>query len=343
MSGDQNGESRPVLDIPDDWSRALHAILAGGIRRIVVIGAADVGKSSFCRALLAQALRRRRSTALVDADVGQKTVGPPAAVTLCHEDDPAKTAALAFVGTTNPVHGFAQVVTGTRRLVDEAEADLVAVNTSGLLSGVGQRLKAAKLAAVRPDLVVALGSGRHLDALIAQEEDRPVLRLLPSPDARRKTRSQREQARRNAFRRYFEGSSVWRLSTDSLAGIGPRDLPPRLLVGVSDEAGRDIALAILIEVQPAERRLRLFGPDAQATASRVLPGKLRLDEIFRELPMPHEPGPDRREAGCLKRDETGGAGRRLSRQRRIPSTRCGSLLKPSGRSSGSSSSSGRSW
>src|SRR3954451_21991417 len=66
-------------------------------RHALVLGAADVGKSTFCRFLLGHLRARGRRTALLDTDVGQKTVGPPACVTLAGADR----SALFFVGTTD--------------------------------------------------------------------------------------------------------------------------------------------------------------------------------------------------------------------------------------------------
>ncbi len=68
-------------------------------RRAIVIGSVDTGKSTLCRFLLNEAQRAGRSSALLDCDVGQKTVGPPACVTLAE----AGSTKLAFVGTTNPL------------------------------------------------------------------------------------------------------------------------------------------------------------------------------------------------------------------------------------------------
>lgn len=277
-------------DIPPEWAETIRSILLKGEGRIVVLGPRDVGKSSFCRVLLDEAVRAGRAAALVDADLGQKAVGPPAAVTLAYADRPGELAGLAFVGTTDPVRGLQRVVEGTRRLVAEARAGLVVVNTGGLVVGAGYRLKAAKLAAVRPDLAVALGTGPELDVLVERNAACPLVRLAPSPLARRKSASRRRRAREEAFRRYFEGASVWRLEAVGPAGAFPTALPERLLVGIADRSGRDLALALLMGGGPGEGRLDLLGPDPGGRAARVVPGMLRLDEEFREASPSGFPG-----------------------------------------------------
>jgi polynucleotide 5'-hydroxyl-kinase GRC3/NOL9 len=91
-------------DVPADWAAAVRRILDGDIRRVLVLGAKDAGKSSFCRVLLRQAARAGRPAELLDADPGQKLVGPPACVTLARGPSPMP-AALAFVGTLDPLRG----------------------------------------------------------------------------------------------------------------------------------------------------------------------------------------------------------------------------------------------
>src|SRR3954447_17169286 len=94
--------------VPPGWRAAVAAVTHADVRRVMVIGAADVGKSTFCRILLGAARASGRTAALLDTDVGQKTVGPPACVTASE----ASGSRLVFVGTTDPVRGRRHVVDG---------------------------------------------------------------------------------------------------------------------------------------------------------------------------------------------------------------------------------------
>src|SRR4051812_13568510 len=58
------------------WAEALARIVSHPWRRVVVIGATDVGKSSFIRMAMASAAASAPA-ALLDCDPGQKMVGPP--------------------------------------------------------------------------------------------------------------------------------------------------------------------------------------------------------------------------------------------------------------------------
>ena len=55
---------------------------------VLFIGGLDAGKSTLARATAAFALRLGRTVAYLDADVAQKTVGPPATVGLKHVREP---------------------------------------------------------------------------------------------------------------------------------------------------------------------------------------------------------------------------------------------------------------
>jgi polynucleotide 5'-hydroxyl-kinase GRC3/NOL9 len=273
------------LHIPPAWDAAARHIHRHAPRRILVIGEKDMGKSTFCRFLAEAAIRSGRSTALLDTDVGQKLVGPPACVTM---DDPHGLS-LAFVGSTNPVLGWSRLVEGTRRLALRTNADCLIVNTSGLLAGPGRSLKAAKIEALRPDLLIAVGKGRSLEEIAQDALVPPILCVPTSPEARRKTDGERRTARREAFRQYFSQSGLLKLESGMLPpSDGEAPLPARLLLGLSGGAGHDLGLGLLLN--RAEREvLEVLSPVAEDDAVQVHPGLLILGEDFTEKHLPASP------------------------------------------------------
>jgi polynucleotide 5'-hydroxyl-kinase GRC3/NOL9 len=247
-----------------------------------VVGEKDTGKSTFCRFLAEAATRLSRSTALLDTDVGQKLVGPPACVTM----DDRQGLSLAFVGSTNPVLGWSRLVEGTRRLAQRTEADCLIVNTSGLLAGPGRSLKAAKIDALRPDLLIAVGEGQSLEAIAPDASVLPSLCVPASPEARRKTDGERRMARREAFRQYFSQSRVLKLGSRALAPCHVEaPLPARLLVGLSDEPGHDLGLGLLLNRAEGEI-LEVLSPVVVDGVLWVQPGLLTLGEDFTENHLP---------------------------------------------------------
>lgn len=152
-------------------------------------------------------------------------------------------------------------------------------NTGGLLSGAGLHLKAEKIAVLRPDLVVGIGQDAGLDAVLRAHADVPLLRIAPSPMARRKSRNCRRALRRDAFRGYFE--SAGRVVLPQI--FAPEPPAEGRLVGLRDDDGVDRALGIVTQVGPGA--LEVLTPMAPQHPSSLLAGRLSLDSEFSEHPF----------------------------------------------------------
>ncbi len=173
---------------------------------------------------------------------------------------------------------------GTERLAVEATAGLLLVNTSGLLRSAGRRLKAAKIAAVGPDLLLALGEDPGLEKVLADHPAIPALRLPRPPLVRRKGEGERRALRRDAFRRYFARAPVWPLAPEGLCleGESSGAAPAlRQLVALTDATGRDLALGVVLD-RDAAGRLLLRAPPPEARVAGLRWGALRLEEGYGE-------------------------------------------------------------
>jgi len=273
-----------------------HAALAA--KTVVLIGGLDSGKSTLAHKLLTRATEHGRVTAFVDADVGQKEVGPPTTVGLkmVRSADDLRPEGLAvpdavnFVGSSSPQGHLLQVVSGTGRLVGIARdlgADLVVVDTSGLVSGIeGQSLKYHKIELIQPDLVVGLQRGSELEPLLGIVQrffSAQVVSLGVHPGVAPTSPDQRASDRVEAFRTYFSGTlQRWRIKPTvfmpSLPPLFDLALLDRLLVGMSAGEGSYLGLGYL-EWSASEGVLRLASPVAEApTALRL--GSVRLGEAF---------------------------------------------------------------
>lgn len=201
----------PPWDIPPAWEHCAETILRRRWRRILVIGAADRGKSTYCRFLIRRLSAAGFTTALVDADIGQKDIGPPATVALAYPDATGELAraslqGLYFVGSVTPIGHFLPLVVGTRRLVEAAQADFVIIDTVGLVQGGGRALQAFQIESLHPDAIVTLERNRELEALVKAYRHRRILRLTSSPQAVPKSRTARQAARQQAFEAYFRAA-----------------------------------------------------------------------------------------------------------------------------------------
>ncbi|WP_349368900.1 Clp1/GlmU family protein [Salinarimonas sp.] len=278
---------------PPDQAEAIGRIVGSG-GRVLVLGPVDVGKSAFCRLLLEAGAQAGRRVALVDADPGQKTVGPPAAVTLARGPD-LRLAGLAFVGAVDVLRAPARVARGVEaalaRLAGEGGADLAAINSAGLVTRPGHGLIRALIAAARPDAIVAIGGGEALAPALAGARA-PILALDPSPRARRKSAGARARARREAFAAYFAEAEIRRLRLDAAARAALADAPDGLLLGLCPIepcgdalallAGRDGEEALLLAPQEVPRAPSTDAP----LPARIVPGFVTLDPDWRAAPLP---------------------------------------------------------
>lgn len=186
-----------TLDIPDSWARCAAAVAAGAWRRMIVLGAADSGKSSFCRFLGGFLAARGATVDLLDTDLGQTMAGPPGGIGLARFDAAGALHpdSYRFVGETNPAGAIAAVVAASARLASAATADRLLVNSSGLVTGPGIALKRWKLEALDPDIVVAIARGEELAPILALVPPPRLHRLAPSTLVRRKSPALRARNR----------------------------------------------------------------------------------------------------------------------------------------------------
>jgi polynucleotide 5'-hydroxyl-kinase GRC3/NOL9 len=268
-------------------------------RVVMMIGGLDSGKSTLGRTIAQAALERGRMAAYLDADLGQKTVGPPTAVTLRMLRDPAdaepdamaRPDALYFVGSTSPQGQLLPLVVGAARLLRQAEeegADFVVVDTSGLVSGVyGQLLKYHKTELLQPDFVIGLERGEEIDPLLGIIQrffDTEVVSLQVDPNVRSVSVEERARNREAAFARYFGGPlQRWRVKPTvfmpALPALFEQSQLDRILVGLSDGRGSSIGLGYL-EWSADEGVLRLLSPVEEGPKALKL-GSVRLEEDYR--------------------------------------------------------------
>lgn len=275
----------------DDAVRTKHTV--------VLVGGLDTGKTSLSRNVLTAAVEAGRPAALLDADVGQKTVGPPATVTLkmvrsAADLEPGSLGVadeISFVGSTSAQGHLLPVVAGVARLHRRAKdegADLVVVDTSGLVSGItGQVLKYHKVELLKPDLVIGLQRGEELLPLLGVIQRFFPTQVVPlgvHPDVVPMTVDRRADNRERAMRAYFSGElHRFRVKpTVFMPALPPLFEVPqlhRMLVGLSNGAGAYTGLGYL-EYTEDEGVLRLISPVAAGPKALRL-GSVRLDENLR--------------------------------------------------------------
>jgi polynucleotide 5'-hydroxyl-kinase GRC3/NOL9 len=195
----------------------------------MLLGASDTGKTTFLAWLATIFQARGCRVAIVDADVGQSSLGPPTTIGLSIVDRPFQSlkelpsVALYFVGSTTPRGHFVPMLVGTRRMVDRAQslnADRLIIDTCGFIEAEGgQVLKHAQIALVAPDVVVCFQHGHECEGILAayRNRQRPrILRFRPSRACRQRSMGERRLHREQALQRYFAAPQGLTLSWSTL-------------------------------------------------------------------------------------------------------------------------------
>jgi polynucleotide 5'-hydroxyl-kinase GRC3/NOL9 len=219
------------IDLPPGWEAAAAAILSSdGVT--LVLGGPDSGKSTLCRYVLAVAHAAGKQIALIDGDLGQSHLGPPA--TLGLNIYPPRNLnnsglfpdSLYFIGQTSPPGKFLELTVGLHRLAQVARSRgcwRLIVNTSGFINGpAGVRLKMAKAETLAPAFCLGLQRDRELEPVLAPLRYfcPHVLTLSVSSQARSKLFTQRRLYRQERFAGYFASACPQALDLDKVVWLG---------------------------------------------------------------------------------------------------------------------------
>jgi polynucleotide 5'-kinase involved in rRNA processing len=262
---------------------------------VLLLGGIDTGKTTFGLELLRRAATAGIPSAMVDADIGQSTVGPPTTVGLKLTTGMSEVSrqtvgtadGLAFVGSITPRGHVLALVTGTAKLTWRARGAgcrLIVVDTTGFLSGVGaQTLKYFKMDLVAPDYVIAFERGGELEPIvgIAQRFTPAEIMELPvAGDAGARSVDERAAFREQRFAAYFStGASRWRVRPTVFMPTLPPEFDLALLdglvVGMEDGKGTCVGIGVL-EFDPGEEILRMVSPVSGGVRGLRL-GSIRID------------------------------------------------------------------
>lgn len=202
--------------IPYSWEKAVKKVLSS--KRpltVLVIGGVDSGKSSFCTYLINETLSKGWKAAIIDADLGQSDVGPPATIGLKRVVTPIRDLFdvevddAYFVGVTSPSIASSKIVEGLEKLESkaaEAEMDLVVINTDGWVEGkdaVEHKIHLTER--VSPELVLVANQGDELTPIISALDSRKIYSIAYSNGhMRRRNREIRRNLRELSYKKYLK-------------------------------------------------------------------------------------------------------------------------------------------
>src|SRR3990172_7744546 len=217
-----------LIEVLDDW-RALSARIDAEGGLALLLGASDSGKTTLARWLMCTLTAAGRRVALVDGDIGQSTVGPPATAGLAFAAPAQNESVLAlvtvsFVGAVSPAGQMLPLAAGLKRLAERASAmgaEVRLVDTTGFVLGpAARRLKFHKIDLLAPHHLIALQRDDELEPILRLFEGRKgmaISRLPVSPHVIPRSFQVRRSYRAARFSDYFRSSSLVELW---LHGVG---------------------------------------------------------------------------------------------------------------------------
>ncbi|KPL18689.1 MAG: hypothetical protein AMJ92_06750 [candidate division Zixibacteria bacterium SM23_81] len=279
---------------PTHWQHAIGRIIESP-GTVMVAGEGDVGKTAFCLFLANAGAQAGLKVAVVDADVGQSHIGPPAAIGMGIMEKPfpelsaVPAEALYFIGSHSPAGHFSRMGVGVAKMVARARGkklSLIVVDSCGLVKGkFAWRLARGMMEMVGPDRMVLLTRTVNLESLTQlchEQEDLTCHQLKSAPGIRRKSTARRRKLREQAWANYLRGAAQLNLTMDSLAleGIAPGEERANWsgqIVGLHDGQGECLGLGLVSSLDWPASRLELLTPvEERQKVKRVIFGMQRM-------------------------------------------------------------------
>lgn len=216
LQGGEAWDADPTSAGTAMWARLAERILGMSRRRLVVmlVGETDTGKSTLSTYLANTAIGRGLVPCIIDADIGQGDLAPPAAMgaALVREQaaDLREVAAgyYEFVGSVTPAGSERLMVRRMRSMLARTRkiSRLHIINTDGYVSDGGVAYKKMLARALAPDVIVCVGRNGLAGALVRGPW---VLLQARSSGQAFKTRSDRIGRRMEQFARHVgEGTAI---------------------------------------------------------------------------------------------------------------------------------------
>ena len=194
--------------------------LAGGKKvAVMLVGDTDTGKSTLSVYLANVMLERRLVPCVIDGDIGQGDLGPPASIgaaILSKQITDLRDVAASlfeFVGNISPAGFELFVAKKLRSIIDKARThgDICIINTDGYVRNGGVQYKLMIAKELQPDAIVCLGENPEL--LKAFEDGSWQVLSTGSSSQASKSRPERASRRLYQFLRYVgSGSTAAELS-----------------------------------------------------------------------------------------------------------------------------------
>lgn len=262
----------------------------------ILLGATDTGKSTLANFLIFNLCQQGLKVALVDADIGQSFLGPPATIGFSvFKSDPDWQLVLSppeifFVGSITPEGHFPGHLKGVKRMADKAAShgvDVILVDTTGFVLGEkGIELKRRKIDLLSPRFILALQKSDELEPILEHYKENALSRILRLPlseQVRPRSMEERRIYRTDKFQEYFKHSVTHEFAIEELQIEGevldpngetlPLDWALKingLLIGLKDSNDETLALGLIKNYVVEKKIMRVSTPLRETERAKTI-------------------------------------------------------------------------
>lgn len=284
--------------VPTSWTDAARVLMEFKKRPAVamVIGKADVGKTSFCTYLVNNMASAKHRVAILDGDLGQSDVGPPCTVAYAYVVKPLtelyelKAENAFFVGDTSPGEAADKMIEALALMEAEilcGKVDFVVINTDGWIEGEeAKQYKTQLVEKLAPDIIFCVQQKNELEPLLEALNFKKIV-VESSFAVKQRSLEKRRRLREMSYAKYLANAKVRSLPLGLLkleektAWQTKQNEERGVLVGLYGAQRKFLGIGIMHEIDLKRKMLKIFTP-VSATPSVVAFGKIRLNENFKE-------------------------------------------------------------
>jgi polynucleotide 5'-hydroxyl-kinase GRC3/NOL9 len=229
----------------------------------LILGASDTGKTTLAEAL-AKHLAKHQPVGIIDADIGQSHIGPPATVDWAVVDNPQinfsklTVGGISFVGDVTPVGHLLQLTAAITQCVQQVSeaTELIIIDTPGFIYGPAAAVLWWTVQQIlKPRLILAVQRGDELNYILSVLRffDLQLELVKSPPQIPAKSPQDRQNYRRSQFISYFRNAGPYNISLSNIAVQPGLNLQHESfinrVVGLRNENGIDMAIGVITDWQ----------------------------------------------------------------------------------------------
>jgi len=277
-----------------DWADEIAERLSGGRLAqpgvCLILGGVDTGKTTLAAALAGR-LTTNGPVGVIDADVGQSHIGPPATVgwAVVYKPDvdfaQITPGGISFVGDVTPVGHLLQLTAAIAQCLHQVSkvTERIIIDTPGFIAGpAANMLWWTVQRIVRPKVIVAVQRENELSDILMglQNLGSQIEWLEAPPRIPAKSPQARRSYRQDQFRRYFADSCLYDFKLSDLTIQTTRGVSSGLLAALRDSEGFDRAIGIIESRQQDRDAIAVRAPRLDVSQIRcIVVGDVTVDLV----------------------------------------------------------------